>query len=45
MGSVDWHSVFVPSIVLEVMLRGIKLMFGADPKKEYKDKVAKVELG
>ena len=27
------------------LLAGIKLMFGADPKKEYRDNVAKVDLG
>jgi general stress protein 26 len=27
------------------LFAGIKLMFGADPKEEYKDKVAKVKLG
>ena len=26
------------------LLAGIKLMFGADPKKDYKDKVASVDL-
>lgn len=26
------------------MLAGIKMLFGADPKKEYKDQVAKVDL-
>jgi hypothetical protein len=27
------------------LVAGIKLLFGADPKKDYKDKVAQVELG
>ena len=26
------------------LLAGIKMLFGADPKKEYKDKVAEVSL-
>jgi hypothetical protein len=29
---------------MTALLAGIKLMLGKDPKKEYKDKVAEVEL-